>query len=82
MNRALEKLVNAANRASNKTRFGCYPMAPSVGLSDREIAKHRPAMEACAAAAKALKDAGDARAAEYERAVESHSWVVHRRGSF
>jgi hypothetical protein len=82
MNRALEKLVNAANRASQKTRFGCYPMAPSVGITEREIARHRPAMEACAIAAKALKEAGDPRASEYERAREDHSWVVHRRGAF
>lgn len=83
MERALKKLVTAANRASSRTRFGHYPMAPSVGLSDKEIERHRPALEANGAAAKALEAAGLVEDATfYKKMVESHSWVVNRRGTF
>ncbi len=83
MNKELKKLITAANRASDKTRFGHYPMAPSVGLSDREIARHRPALVAHGVAARALEAAGfKAEATEHLRAVQEHSWVIHRRGAF
>ena len=81
-NKQLEALVRGADRASSKTRFGCYPMAPSMGLTDKQIAAHGAAQAACLAALEALRASNDSRADLYERAVESHSWVVNRRGAF
>lgn len=81
--RELKQLVTKAHRLSQKTKFGPYPMAPSVGLTEREVERHRPAMDACFAAAKALVEAGRGdEARELERAGQSHSWVVRRRGTF
>ena len=83
MNRELKKLVTAAKRASRKTRCGYYPMAPSIGLTDREIARHDPALEANAIAAKALREAGLVEEAKYhERMRDTHSWVVNRVGRY
>lgn len=80
---ATRKLITKAWKASEKCKFGHYPMAPSVGLTDAQIELHRPAMNAHAAAAKALEAAGDkARAARHRKVVDGHSWVVRRRGAF
>lgn len=81
MKRELKKLCTAAWKASHKTKFSCYPMAPALGLSDKEVAKHRPALEAHAKAAKALKEAGLlTEAQEHEKMKDSHSWAANRIG--
>jgi hypothetical protein len=83
MDKLTKRLVDKANRASDKTRWGHYPMAPSVGLSEREIDRHSVALEAHATAAKACEAAGLPEEARVHRqAVEQHSWVTQRRGAF
>lgn len=83
MDKSIKKLVTFSKRLSRKTKFGRYPMAPSQGLTDKEIALHRPAMAAHYAASNALREAGyEADADEHLMFAENHSWVVQRRGAF
>lgn len=83
MDKQLKRLIAAANRASSKTRWGSYPMAPSIGLSEREIQLHQKAMEAHWIAMEAAKKAGlEAEVLTQQRAIDNHSLVTTRVGGF
>lgn len=78
MDRGLKKLATAAWRASRKCKWSCYPMAPGLNLTDREVSRHRPALEAHGVAAKAFKAAGmEAECREHEAVLRRHSDVIH-----
>ena len=83
MNKQLQRLIDAANKASNRTRWGIYPMAPSVGLSEKEISLHQKAVEAHSKAYQALIQAKFQDEAElHQKAIDNHSWVTQRLGVF
>ncbi len=78
----IQQLVKAANKASMQCRWGYYPMAPSIGLTDKEIDKHSIAIEKHGVAKDALNNAGFSNEAEtHSRIIDSHSWVVQRVGN-
>lgn len=83
MNKELKRLIVAADRASNRTRWGYYPMAPSIGLSEREIQLHQKAMDAHGAALEAAEQAGlESEVRIQKRAIDNHSSVVNRVGNY
>lgn len=83
MDKALRLLVAKANKASSVVRWGCYPMAPSIGLTDKEISLHAKAMQAHGTAELALIEAGLVEeASKHRKAIDSHSWVVNKLGNF
>jgi hypothetical protein len=83
MDKTLNRLITAADRASSKTRWGCYPMAPSIGLSEPEIQLHHKAIETHGLALDAAKEAGlEAEARIQQRAIDNHSWVTQRVGNY
>lgn len=83
MDKELKRLIAAADRASNKTRWGYYPMAPSIGLSEREIQLHQKALDAHGAALEAAEKVGlESEVRIQKRAIDNHSWVTTRVGNF
>jgi hypothetical protein len=82
MSKELQRLILAANNASDQAHFGPYPMAPSIGLTEKEIRKHAVACEKHDLAAKALVDAGFLKEAiVHKKACENHNWVVNKVGN-
>jgi hypothetical protein len=83
MDKNLKSFITAANKASSNTRWGCYPMAPSIGLTEREISQHQKALEAHGEAYEALLVAGYTEEAElHKKAFDRHSWVTLRIGNY
>jgi len=83
MSKTLNRLITAADKASSKTRWGYYPMAPSIGLSEREIQLHQKALDAHGVALEAAKELGiEAEVRIQQRAIDFHSDVVNRVGNY
>lgn len=79
----LKRLIDKANKSSNKTRWGCYPLAPSIGLSEKEISLHQKAAQDHAVAYQALVEADLLPEAEtHQKAMDNHNLVVQRVGNY
>jgi len=81
--KTIKKLIAQAHAIASKCKFGHYPMAPSVGLSEKQIGAHKIAKTAYSAVIEALTAAGRIdETHEFRKYIEEHSWVTSRRGAF